>query len=95
MLYWVIYDIRENGIRTRIASKCKDYGLQRVQKSAFLGNLSKNKVDMLAGEVKDAIGDSDNCVFIFPSCKECFQGKIIEGHLDEEKLKTRNFLVLS
>jgi CRISPR-associated protein Cas2 len=95
MLYWVIYDITQNGIRSKVSSKCKDYGLRRVQKSAFLGDVSRNKIDMFSMEVKDIIGSTNNCVFIFPSCKECFSGKIIQGHLDEERIKKKDFLVIS
>jgi len=53
MLYWLIYDISENKIRGKIASKCKNYGLFRVQKSSFIGNLSKNKAEMLVLEIKE------------------------------------------
>ena len=42
MLVWVIYDISENRIRSRVAKLCKNYGLFRVQKSAFLGDLNRN-----------------------------------------------------
>ena len=44
MLVWVIYDISENRIRSRVAKLCKNYGLFRVQKSAFLGDLNRNRV---------------------------------------------------
>ena len=37
MLVWVIYDIVKDKTRTLIARACKQYGLYRVQKSAFLG----------------------------------------------------------
>lgn len=91
MFYWIIYDIGQNRIRTKIASKCKNYGLLRVQKSSFLGNISKNKMDMLAIEIKDLIKESEDCVYIFPSCKPCFESKIIVGKLDEEKLNKKDF----
>ena len=37
MIYWVIYDISNDRTRSRVASKCKNYGLDRIQKSAFIG----------------------------------------------------------
>ncbi len=95
MIYWIIYDISENNLRSRIASKCKDYGLERVQKSAFLGNVTKNKLDMLSIEIKEILQGTENCVFIFPTCKVCFGGRIIEGHFDEEIIKKRDFLILN
>lgn len=36
----VIYDITPDDVRLRVASICKDFGLVRIQKSAFLGVLS-------------------------------------------------------
>ncbi|MDD5735896.1 MAG: CRISPR-associated endonuclease Cas2, partial [Methanothrix soehngenii] len=47
MLVWVIYDISENRYRSRVAKICKNYGLFRVQKSAFLGDLNRNESDSL------------------------------------------------
>ena len=42
MLVWVIYDISEDKVRNKISNICKGYGLYRVQKSAFLGDLNRN-----------------------------------------------------
>jgi CRISPR-associated protein Cas2 len=50
MLVWFIYDISENKIRSRVAKLCKNYGLFRVHKSAFLGDLNRNQSDSLALE---------------------------------------------
>ena len=36
VLVWIIYDIVEDKVRTRVAKECKKFGLERVQKSAFL-----------------------------------------------------------
>ena len=40
MLTWVIYDISDDNIRTHSADVCKKYGLYRVQKSCFLGEIN-------------------------------------------------------
>lgn len=74
MLVWVIYDISENRIRSRVAKICKNYGLFRVQKSAFLGDLNKNEADSLGLEC-EAIVEGADSVYVFPMCEECF-GKI-------------------
>ena len=95
MIYWVIYDISDDKTRSRVASKCKNYGLDRVQKSAFLGDLSKNKAEMLALEVKEFVKGTNDCVFLMPSCKECFTSKDITGYFDEERVKQKEFLILS
>ena len=33
----LIYDIAHDGVRTKVADACLDYGLQRIQYSAFFG----------------------------------------------------------
>lgn len=110
MLHWVIYDISDNRKRLRISEKCKNYGLQRVQKSAFLGNVSKNRLDMLAIELRDVMKETStenntenrtdanenaDAVFIFPTCKTCFSDKRIEGKFDEEIIKKKDFWLIS
>ena len=84
MLVWVIYDISENRIRSRVAKICKNYGLFRVQKSAFLGDLNKNEADSLSLESEAAIKESDS-VYIFPMCEDCFSKiKLIGEGFDRE-----------
>ena len=73
MLVWVIYDISENKIRNRVVKICKKYGLFRVQKSAFLGDLNNNQWDSLAIECDEVIEDTDS-VYVFPMCESCFKG---------------------
>lgn len=41
MRIMVIYDIPSDRIRTRVADACLDYGLERIQFSAFVGTLGR------------------------------------------------------
>ena len=72
MLVWVLYDISEDRIRAKVAKKCKDYGLYRVQMSAFLGTLNKNQWDSLALECESLVEETDS-VYVFPMCEDCFK----------------------
>ena len=84
MLVWVIYDISENRIRSRVAKLCKNYGLFRVQKSAFLGDLNHSESDSLALECQEAIEQSDS-VYVFPMCEDCFDKiRLIGAGFDRE-----------
>ncbi len=38
----LVYDIPDDRVRTRVAETCLDYGLLRIQYSAFFGELSVN-----------------------------------------------------
>jgi CRISPR-associated protein Cas2 len=84
MLVWVIYDISENRIRSRVAKLCKNYGLFRVQKSAFLGDLNRTQSDSLALECEAVVEESDS-VYVFPMCEDCFDNiKLIGAGFDRE-----------
>lgn len=95
MLCWVIYDISDTNSRSKIAAKCKDYGLVRVQKSAFLGDLTKNKFEMLAEEIGSLAKESDDCIFMIPNCRQCFLDKIIKGKFDVEAIENKDFLIIA
>ncbi|MCL4387457.1 MAG: CRISPR-associated endonuclease Cas2 [Patescibacteria group bacterium] len=99
MIYWVIYDISKNKIRSKIANICKDYGLKRVQKSIFLGILTQNKAEMLALEVQNVLKKQkkDNIkdkIFIVPAGKEDYAKKIVMGTLDEKVINKPEVIFL-
>jgi CRISPR-associated protein Cas2 len=82
MLVWVIYDITDDKLRSSVSRICQDYGLYRVQKSVFLGDLNKNEWDSLAVECEDVIEDGDS-VYVFPLCDDCFKKiKVIGDEFD-------------
>ncbi len=93
MLFWIIYDISDNNVRTKVVNICKDYGLFRVQKSAFIGTTSKNKAEMMAIEFRAVLGQ-DDALFIIPACEQCFKHKIVIGKIDEERLKEKEFRIV-
>ena len=73
ILVWVLYDISDDRKRNRIAKLCKATGLERVQKSAFLGKLPVNRIDELALRCKDIIDADTDSVYLFPLCPEDFR----------------------
>ncbi|MEN8906748.1 MAG: CRISPR-associated endonuclease Cas2 [Clostridiales bacterium] len=70
MITWVIYDIQSDKIRGRVAKKCKNVGLYRVQKSVFLGGLATNQLDELKLELEDMIDIENDSVYIFPMSRD-------------------------
>ena len=85
MLVWVIYDITENSVRKKVSDRCKDYGLYRVQKSVFLGDLNANQRDSLAIECEGMIDIDIDSVYIFPMDDESFKKvKLIGQAFDKE-----------
>lgn len=73
MLTWVVYDISADKVRNRVAKICKGYGLYRVQKSAFLGDINRNQADELVLRCKEITDDEKDSVYIFPMCDEDFK----------------------
>ncbi|MBU4319608.1 MAG: CRISPR-associated endonuclease Cas2 [Nitrospinae bacterium] len=73
MLVWVVYDIVENRIRSRVAKMCKGYGLYRVQKSAFLGDMNRNQIDELVLRCKELTNEEKDSVYVFPMCEDDFK----------------------
>ena len=88
MLTWVVYDISENKIRNRIVKLCKGYGLYRVQKSVFIGDLNTNELDSLGLQSGEIIDTSTDSTYIFPMCSDCFKKIQLLGKAFDKKLVT-------
>lgn len=88
MYVWVVYDIVDNKIRSKIAKKCLELGLYRVQKSVFLGNITRNDRDVLKLYVEELIDPSEDSVYIFPMNKEELKDTILLGQAFDKKYVT-------
>ena len=62
----LIYDIPDDRARTRIADACLDYGLLRIQFSAFLGELSRTHQEELLLHIRKRLGRKAGNVQLFP-----------------------------
>lgn len=62
----LIYDIPDDRARTRIADACLDYGLLRVQYSAFMGDLSRTHQEELLLQIKRRLGRKAGNVMLVP-----------------------------
>ncbi len=68
MLSLIIYDIPSDKLRSKIADVCQDYGLDRIQFSAFLGEINHNRREELLQKIKREIGRKQANVQLFPIC---------------------------
>ena len=75
----VVYDISSDRLRARVADICQDYGLSRIQYSAFLGDLSRNHQDELLQKVRRRLGKAEARVALFPLCETDFRARIEVG----------------
>ena len=65
----LVYDISHDGTRSKIADFCLDYGLDRIQYSAFLGKLARTHQEELMLKIGDRLGDQSGKVQLFVICK--------------------------
>jgi len=91
-MVWVVYDITENKIRSRIARICLNKGLYRVQKSVFLGNLNHNERDSLALECEEIIDPDVDSVYVFPMDNKSFKQVTLLGQAFDKKLVSDEIL---
>ena len=88
MIIWVMYDIKKDKARTKVAQLCKKAGLYRVQYSVFLGTLNKNQHDTLELQITAEINEDDDSVYIFPMSKNELQDTALLGQAFDKKLVT-------
>ena len=86
VLVWILYDIAKDKPRTKVAKACKQYGLIRVQKSVFLGQLESNRFDELSEMCLSLIDEATDSVYLFPFCQEDFKRVKVLGQGFDRKL---------
>jgi CRISPR-associated protein Cas2 len=64
----LVYDITSDKARNKIADACLDYGLDRIQFSAFAGSLSRNHQEELVLCIRNILGNGRGTVTLFPIC---------------------------
>lgn len=85
-LVWLIYDISFNKSRNIVVKACKNKGLFRVQKSAFVGTLNRNQIDELKLICEDTIDVESDSVYIFPMCRDDYQKVRLVGQSFDKAL---------
>lgn len=88
MLVWVMYDIRGDRARTKLAKECKNIGLYRVQKSVFLGEIEDNDFDEIKLRAEDLIDLENDSVYVFPMSKSNLNKAGLIGQAFDKELVT-------
>lgn len=66
----LIYDIEDDKLRTRAADICLNYGLERIQFSAFFGKLNRNRRQELSLRLQRELGNNSARIRIIPVCEQ-------------------------
>ncbi|MHB1296182.1 MAG: CRISPR-associated endonuclease Cas2 [Anaerolineae bacterium] len=78
----LVYDISHDRTRTRVADICLDYGLDRIQFSAFSGSISRTLQEELMLKVKRLLKPHGGNVQLYPVCEKDWalrQIVVVEG----------------
>ncbi|MGE5557831.1 MAG: CRISPR-associated endonuclease Cas2 [Bacillota bacterium] len=66
----VIYDIPRDKLRNKVIEACKDYGLVRIQYSAFTGDLNNTRRVELFRRLEVILGSEPGNIQMFPICEK-------------------------
>jgi CRISPR-associated protein Cas2 len=88
MIVWVMYDIKKDKPRNKVAKLCKQAGIYRVQYSVFLGTLEENEKDTLRLEIEELIDIETDSVYIFSMSKNELKSTVLLGQAFDKKLVT-------
>jgi len=88
MICWVMYDIKSDRARTKIAKACEQAGLNRVQYSVFLGTIEPNEKDTLQVQIEDLMNEDEDSVYIFPMSKDELKATVLLGQAFDKKMVT-------
>lgn len=72
----VIYDITHDGTRTKIATTLEDYGLDRIQYSAFYGRLTRTHQEEVMLKIKRILGKRAGKIELIPISADTWDKRI-------------------
>ena len=72
----LVYDIPDDKARAKVADACMDYGLDRVQYSAFHGDLTRVFQEELMQKAKKQLGKRPGKIYLFPICEKDWLARV-------------------
>jgi CRISPR-associated protein Cas2 len=80
----LVYDIPDDGKRAKVADACLDYGLDRIQYSAFLGPLLPTHREELMLKLKKIMGRKAANIQLFPLCETDWAARLVLANAQPE-----------
>lgn len=77
--YIVVYDVSDDKSRAKLAELLQKKGLTRIQRSAFVGELSRAELNNLLRKAKQLINEVSDVLHIIPVCRYDWGRRIIIG----------------
>ena len=69
----VLYDVEDDRIRARVSDICLNYGLERIQYSAFLGKINRNRRQELSLRLQEEVGAEKARLRIIPVTEDALK----------------------
>ncbi len=82
MMTLVIYDISDDDIRKSVEKVCKNYGLRHIQRSAFIGLLSRGDRYSLYKELKRLLWEEKGSIRIYVMNRRLYNMRMSVGVLE-------------
>jgi CRISPR-associated protein Cas2 len=78
----LVYDITDDRVRTKVADTCLDYGLDRIQFSAFAGRLTRNLQEELVMRAEHLLrkGMGGGKIQLIPICAKDWAARLEVEH---------------
>ncbi len=73
MFTLVVYDISDDKDRTALSKMLENFGLKRIQFSAFTGELNPHDRHVLLQEIKKYVAGDRDSIYIIPLCERCMR----------------------
>jgi len=89
-LFVIVYDIRSNKARKKVADLLENEGGQRINLSVFELMYASSKIGFITQQIEELIDASIDRVAIYPICKSCFSKST---YLPDDEMPTRSPLI--
>lgn len=86
----LVYDIVNDRQRSKVADTCLDYGLDRVQYSAFCGQLNRTHQEELMLRIESIIGDYPARIHLYPIDEKAWQKRLVLENGGNEEMEMNN-----
>ena len=82
---YIVYDIKDDAVRSHLSRRLLYYGLRRVQYSVFRGLVVLKDRDLILKEIDGMDLGSDDKIHILDLCDSCIRNAIIIGKGPEDR----------
>ncbi|TXT53663.1 MAG: putative CRISPR-associated endoribonuclease Cas2 1 [Candidatus Thorarchaeota archaeon] len=86
MFQIIVYDIPDDGLRTRVSRTLQDFGYERVQYSVFFGSRTQNSLEELSLILQEIIKKEEADVRFYQICNTCSEKTMIVSRIGEEEM---------